>query len=583
VEVPESDHLFLFFDYCFLISIVREKMTNPFLPLTTKPFNYLATSIATNFTLPSNSYNVIYSQPTVTSTLTLPELEDVIDGFPIIIRNFGPANLEVVDSDASPIGTMPSGTTFIIAADKQDTPISWRSILSPVSGSNNVSGPGLSTNNAIALWNGTTGVVLKNSVVIVDASGNISGVGTLLTSGAATIGGNVTLTSGGRMVYSAGGGNTTTFANTPSGASTWTFRNTVDNVLGAATTDTLTNKTILNTNNNVAANFLNSATTQVQVNGATAPVSGQVLTATGPSAANWQTLATSVGGPVSSTVSALALWNNTLGSLLKNSVVLVDGSGNISGLNNINATGNASVVGITLNTGNVIYQNGGNALTLSATPTGIRSLILPDASDTLVGRATTDTLTNKTMTSVTNNVNANGLNTTGGAGAAVIVSSAAPPSTGQALVATSATAGTWQDIPSTPFTPTTAGNWINAPTTIQAALDNLSTTVGTFFAPGVDSSVTATGATQGTAYPIVKYFTNVTTAAAGTGLILPVPVSGSSATFVVKNNGGNNLAVYPPVGATINALAANTAFTVNTGGNSNTFRATSATHYETTA
>lgn len=40
----------------------------------------------------------------------------------------------------------------------------------------------------------------------------------------------------------------------------------------------------------------------------------------------------------------------------------------------------------------------GAALTLSAAPTGARTLTLPDATDTVVGRATADTLLNKTMT-----------------------------------------------------------------------------------------------------------------------------------------------------------------------------------------
>ncbi len=41
---------------------------------------------------------------------------------------------------------------------------------------------------------------------------------------------------------------------------------------------------------------------------------------------------------------------------------------------------------------------GSTSLRLGGTPTGVRQLTLPDATDTLVGRATTDTLTNKTLT-----------------------------------------------------------------------------------------------------------------------------------------------------------------------------------------
>jgi hypothetical protein len=69
------------------------------------------------------------------------------------------------------------------------------------------------------------------------------------------------------------------------------------------------------------------------------------------------------------------------------------------------------------------------------------TLTLPTSTDTLIGRATTDTLTNKTMTSSTNIIRASQLGTSG---ADVNVSSAAPPTTGQVLQATSATTATWQ-------------------------------------------------------------------------------------------------------------------------------------------
>jgi len=46
--------------------------------------------------------------------------------------------------------------------------------------------------------------------------------------------------------------------------------------------------------------------------------------------------------------------------------------------------------------------NGANALSITATPTAARNITLPDATDTLVGLATTDALTNKTLTSTTN-------------------------------------------------------------------------------------------------------------------------------------------------------------------------------------
>lgn len=56
----------------------------------------------------------------------------------------------------------------------------------------------------------------------------------------------------------------------------------------ASLTQTFTNKTITSTTNNVTAKSLHSATTVVDVSAATAPSSGQVLTATSSTAATWQ-------------------------------------------------------------------------------------------------------------------------------------------------------------------------------------------------------------------------------------------------------------------------------------------------------
>ena len=71
-----------------------------------------------------------------------------------------------------------------------------------------------------------------------------------------------------------------------------------------------------------------------------------------------------------------------------------------------------------------------------------RTLTVPDANTTLVGTGTTDTFTNKTITGETNTVEASQLATSG---TAVTISGAAPPSIGQVLKATSATTATWQN------------------------------------------------------------------------------------------------------------------------------------------
>ena len=70
-------------------------------------------------------------------------------------------------------------------------------------------------------------------------------------------------------------------------------------------------------------------------------------------------------------------------------------------------------------------------------------------------------------------------------------------------------------------------------------------------AVSVDWAVTALGSSQATAYPVVKAFTAVSTAAASTGVILPdVP----GVEYVIKNAGANTINVYPPVGGTIDSV-----------------------------
>lgn len=102
----------------------------------------------------------------------------------------------------------------------------------------------------------------------------------------------------------------------------------------------------------------------------------------------------------------------------------------------------------------------GNTTTVSApVPASDITLTLPITTDTLTGRDTSDAFTNKTITSSTNTVYADALKTTG---AAVSVVSAAPPTTGQALIATSATTATWQSV--------STGNFIDTSTFIVGSV-----------------------------------------------------------------------------------------------------------------
>ena len=77
------------------------------------------------------------------------------------------------------------------------------------------------------------------------------------------------------------------------------------------------------------------------------------------------------------------------------------------------------------------------------------------------------------------------------------------------------------------------------------------------------ASVSAAGTTQGTATELTAADSEITTAAAGSGVILHSTLStGDQQT--VFNAGANAVKVYPPTGMKINALATNAAMTLST-------------------
>lgn len=206
-----------------------------------------------------------------------------------------------------------------------------------------------------------------------------------------------------RVGFDAGGttGTTSTLVFAQTADRTLSFPDATTTMVGTDTTQTLTNKTLTNANNTVYAAGLHTTTTPVVVSAAVAPTAGQALVATSGTAAAWSTP-----------------WDN----LVDNVTFVVD---------NVDATRrvNFSVAGTTATT-----------TTLATAPTDNRTLSLPDATDTLVGRATTDTMTNKTITGSTNTVEAAAIRNNA---SAVYVTAAAPPSAGQALVATSGTTAAW--------------------------------------------------------------------------------------------------------------------------------------------
>src|SRR5579859_927142 len=96
----------------------------------------------------------------------------------------------------------------------------------------------------------------------------------------------------------------------------------------------------------------------------------------------------------------------------------------------------------------------------------------------------------------------------------------------------------------------------------------------TFIAPGsvavtttlqvsTTNNVTSAGNSQATATPLTADYNRVTTVAAGTGVILPIPLPGNLTGVV--NHGANPLFIYPAVGVTIDELMPNNAVVLPAG------------------
>lgn len=79
----------------------------------------------------------------------------------------------------------------------------------------------------------------------------------------------------------------------------------------------------------------------------------------------------------------------------------------------------------------------------------------------------------------------------------------------------------------------------------------------------VGTSVSAAGTTQGTATELTAADSEITTAAAGSGVILNSNLSAGDLQTVF-NAGANAVKVYPPTGMKINALSTNAAMTLAT-------------------
>lgn len=157
----------------------------------------------------------------------------------------------------------------------------------------------------------------------------------------------------------------------------------------------------------------------VKVDGTTITITGGVISATSGGSGD-------VTGPASSTDKAIARFNSTTGKVIQNSAVTItDTTGVIAGTQGITFTGTSS----------------GTIALIPPAAAGSNTLTLPIATDTLVGKATTDTFTNKTYDTAGtgNSFSINGVAATANTGTGAVARAAGPTFTTPTLGVASAT------------------------------------------------------------------------------------------------------------------------------------------------
>tara|TARA_R110000851_G_scaffold219945_1_gene372652 strand:- start:75 stop:4088 length:4014 start_codon:yes stop_codon:yes gene_type:complete len=189
----------------------------------------------------------------------------------------------------------------------------------------------------------------------------------------------------------------------PTGSRVLLLPNASDTLVGKATTDTLTNKTLANPAFTGNLNFTGDVAIDASGDITLDADGGEIYFKDGGA-----TRLTFQVSAVAATLNSASDFNvNSAGDIaLKPAGGQVDILGT-SGQQRIQFDNSAQAT-------MKYYQNSNTTSLGVVDPTGTRTLLLPDASDTLVGKATTDTLTNKTLTSptITGSLNMSDVNIT---------------------------------------------------------------------------------------------------------------------------------------------------------------------------
>jgi hypothetical protein len=329
----------------------------------------------------SHNYNVVPGNLTADRNVNLPVLSAndtlVFEAQSQTLTNKTYDTTSNTFTLTDPIGASGGAPGDVLTIDGGGTTASWSA---PAIGTTTVTSSSTITNNALVKGDGGARGVQQTGI-IVDASNNMSGIGTI-GSGAITSSGAVQGTSFTDTVATLSGGNLTSVTvGSGGGSATWDGT-TIPINRGGTNSTSLTN--------------------------------GNVL----------------VAGPTSVLTTKAAP------------------SGDFVGTSDSQTLTNKILNGDRIVTSSTVFANTvGTSDTLTLNTSGIsggaKTMTFPNVSDTVTTNGATQTLTNKTMTSSTNNVVARGLFSNSGANT-VSVFASGNPSSGDVLTATGVSSATWQ-------------------------------------------------------------------------------------------------------------------------------------------
>ena len=259
------------------------------------------------------------------------ESGNVLKNSAVIVDDTGTLTTQAVNVSAFKLTTGAAPERFLRSDATGNA--SWTEI-NP--GSGDVIGPGSSTTNALAVFSGTSGKVLKDSNAILDDGGLMTVASLSLSGFQLPTGAGV-----GRVLQSDNSGNGSWATLSADVAGPGSATDTAITLFNGTTGKLLKNS--LATVSGVGtlfAPFLSTAGFQMTTD---AGVS-RVLQSDASGNGSWVALSADVAGPANSTADAVAVFNGTTGKVLKNSVTTLSGAGLLT-------TGAVSVDALTLTTG----------------------------------------------------------------------------------------------------------------------------------------------------------------------------------------------------------------------------------------